>query len=100
MVDNIAAKYEHRAQSAAAIRNILAVVDAQQLLGEEEEAALAAFLEVRLCALVKRCRLKHDERYADSVSRRESERALAVCDEFRELSSTRSSTITFTIHVT
>ena len=52
MVDNIAAKYEHRAQSAAAIRNILAVVDAQQLLGEEEEAALAAFLEVRLCALV------------------------------------------------
>ena len=45
MVDNIAAKYEHRAQSAAAIRNILAVVDAQQLLGEEEEA-LAAFLEV------------------------------------------------------
>ena len=34
VVDNIAAKYEHRAQSAAAIRNILAVVDAQQLLGE------------------------------------------------------------------
>ena len=81
MVDNIAAKYEHRAQSAAAIRNILAVVDAQQLLGEEEEAALAAFLEVRLRALVKRCRLKH---YADSVSRRESERALAVCGEFRD----------------
>ena len=51
VVDNIAAKYEHRAQSAAAIRNILAVVDAQQLLGEEEEAALAAFLEVRLCAV-------------------------------------------------
>ena len=52
VVDNIAAKYEHRAQSAAAIRNILAVVDAEQLLGEEEEAALAAFLEVRsgLCS--------------------------------------------------